>query len=311
MNPPTTLLQPSNVIRKPTSHRLRLCHAAFGFLLLPTSGLTQTIDYNAVLRDAMQHYVGDITTPVQARPIVPADEKEESTFTLSKGDVLKSVITSDATGHTTLTITFTPERRAEYNNFTENNLNKLVKFVCNGKTISEPRILGVIKGSSMEIPVNTPAEAATICESVLASLSPNELEIKQQELEAQTADVERASHTPLPNKLISDLQNALDSHDKAAFETCFNFDGANEELRKGFTQLEDEIFAMPSYYVFVQNRMDQGKAHMTKNGKNYTLNGDWTFDVGIYNSKAKSKGYVLAAGMADRKCRVLLTVEDK
>ena len=186
-----------------------------------------------------------------------------------------------------------------------------MKFVCNGEVISDPRLLSVIRGSSIEIPVNTPVEATAISESVLASLSPHELELKQQELEAQTADIERASHTPSQNKLVSDLQAALDAHDKAAFETCFNFDGANEELRKGFTQLEDEIFAMPSYYVFVQNRMDQGKAHMTKNGKNYTLNGDWTFDVGIYNSKAKSKGFVLPAGTANGKCQGLLTVEEK
>ena len=301
----------ANMVCKVAAHRLRLCHAAFCLLLLPMNALAQTVNYNAVLHDAMQHYVGDITTPIQARPIVIANDMDEATFTLSKGDVLKSVITLDATGHTTLTITFTPERRAEYNHFTENNLNELVKFVCDGKTISEPRILGVIKGSSMEIPVNTPAEAATICESVLASLSPQELELKQQELEAQTADIERASHTPSQNKLVSDLQTALDAHDKAAFETCFNFDGVNDELRKSFTQVEDEIFALPSYYVFVQNRIDEGKLHMTKDGKNYTLNGDWTFEVGIYNSKAKSKGFVLPAGMANGKCQVLLTVEDK
>ena len=75
-------------------------------------------------------------------------------------------------------------------------------------------------------------------------------------------------------------------------------------------QLEEEIFALPSYYVFVQDRIDQGKAHVTKDGKNYTLNGDWTFDVGIYE-KAKSKGFVLPAGVADGRCQILLTVEEK
>ena len=159
--------------------------------------------------------------------------------------------------------------------------------------------------------MSTPAGGASIIESTLASLSPQELELKQQELEAQTADMDHASHTPLQNKLVEDLQVALDAHDKAAFEKCFNFDGVNDELRKSFIQVEDEIFALPSYYVFVQNRTDQGKAHTTRDGKDYTLNGDWTFEVGIYNSRAKSKGLVLPAGMANGKCQVLLTVEEK
>ena len=261
----------AGVICKGASHRLWLCHAAFCLLLFPLEALAQTIDYDAVLREATKHYVGDITTPVQARPIIMAGEMDEATFILSKGDVIKSVITSDAVGHNTLNITLTPERRAEFNALTENNLNKQVKFVCDGKVVCRPRIFGIIKGTSLEIPGATAADAVFIIESTLADLSPQELEVKQQVLEAQTADMELAAHTPLQNKLVSDLQSALDTHDKSAFERCFNFDGVNEDLRKGFMQLEDEIFALPSYYVFVQNRIDQGKAHTTKDGKNYTL----------------------------------------
>ena len=261
---------------------------------------------------SMKHLLSTILTGfvLAIHPLL-AQKVDEATFTLSKGDVIKAVMMSDAAGHTTLTITFNPERRVEFNAFTENNVNKQVKFICNGKTILEPRILNATKGSSMEIPVNTPADGASIIGSTLATLSPQKLELKQQELEAQTAKAERASHDPSQNKLVDDLQVALDAHDKTAFEKCFNFDGINDELRKGFLQLEDEIFALPSFYVFVQKRMDQGKLHMTKDGKDYTLNGDWTFEVGIYNSKAKNKGFVLPAGMANGKCQVLLTVEEK
>ena len=152
----------ANVICETATRRLHLSCSAVFLLLLPTNVLAQTVDYPAVLRDAMQHYVRDITTPVQARPIVMANEKDEATFTLSKSDVIKAVMMSDAAGHTTLTITFSPERRTEFNAFTENNVHKHVKIVCDGKTILEPRILGVIKGLSMEIPVNTPADGASI-----------------------------------------------------------------------------------------------------------------------------------------------------
>ncbi len=111
-------------------------------------------------------------------------------------------------------------------------------------------------------------------------------------------------------RLVSDLTVALDAHDKVAFEKCVNLDGVDEDIRQGFKEVEDQIFAMPSYYVFAKERIDQGKAHILKDGKNYTLNGEWTFDIGIYVSKPPSKGFVIPAGMANGKCQVLLTVQE-
>ena len=241
-----------------------------------------------------------------------AQNVDETTFILLKGDIIKAVTASDAAGHNSLTITFTPEKRVEFNDFTEHNLNKVVKFVCDGKVICQPRLMSAIKGSSMEIPVNTPSNASAIAESVLANLSPLELEAEEQKLEKQTSDAEHASHNnPVRNELVSRLQHALDTDDKIAFEKCFNFDGTTDELWQGFAQIENKIFALPSYYVFDKERIDQGKLHAVKDGRNYTLNGDWTFDVGIYNSKTLCLGYVLPAGLANGKCQVLLTVEDK
>lgn len=112
-------------------------------------------------------------------------------------------------------------------------------------------------------------------------------------------------------RLVSNLTAAFDSHDRAAFEKCVNLDGVDEDIRQSFKDLEDEIFAMPSHYVFAKERIDQGKAHIVKDGKNYTLNGDWTFDIGIYVSKSPSKGFVIPAGVAKGKCQMLLTVEER
>ena len=113
-------------------------------------------------------------------------------------------------------------------------------------------------------------------------------------------------------ELVSEVNAALDTHDKAAFEKCFNHDGATEDFQRAFTDIEEKIFSLPTHYVYAEERIDKGKMHFAKDGKNYTLNGDWLFDIGIYISKPPSpRGYVLPAGMANGKCQLLITTEDK
>ncbi len=113
------------------------------------------------------------------------------------------------------------------------------------------------------------------------------------------------------DELVAQLTTALDSHDKIAFEKCVNFDGVDADVRNAFTEIETQLFALPSHYVFASDRIDKGPAHDTKDGKNYTLNGDWTFLIDIYRSKSPSTGFVLPAGIAEGKSQVLLTVEEK
>ena len=113
-------------------------------------------------------------------------------------------------------------------------------------------------------------------------------------------------------ELVSEVNAALDAHDKVAFEKCFNHDGATEGFQRALTDIEEQIFSLPTHYVYAKERIDKGKMHFAKDGKNYTLNGDWLFDIGIYISKPPSpKGYVLPAGMANGKCQLLITTEDK
>src|SRR5436309_3282240 len=56
-----------------------------------------------------------------------AQPKEESTFSLSPGDVTEATI--DTAGRTRLLLTLTPDKRAEFSSFTGRNLNKQVKIV--------------------------------------------------------------------------------------------------------------------------------------------------------------------------------------
>lgn len=113
------------------------------------------------------------------------------------------------------------------------------------------------------------------------------------------------------DQLVAQLTTALDSHDKNAFEKCVNFDGVDADDRKAFTEIENQIFALPSHYVFASDRIDTGTAHVTKDGKSYILNGDWTFLIDVYRSKSPSNGWVLPAGVANGKSQVLLSVEEK
>jgi hypothetical protein len=113
------------------------------------------------------------------------------------------------------------------------------------------------------------------------------------------------------DELVSELTIALEARDKAAFKKCWNFEGADLEQRKIYAEVEDQIFSWPTHYVLTQERSDEGKMHATHNGKNYTLNGDWSFFIDIYLSEPPSKGFVLPAGMANGKYLILLRTEEK
>ena len=89
-------------------------------------------------------------------------------------------------------------------------------------------------------------------------------------------------------ELVSEVNASLDAHDKAAFEKCFNHDGATEDFQRAFTDIEERIFSLPTHYVYAKERIDKGKMHFAKDGKDYTLNGDWLFDIGIYISNPPS-----------------------
>jgi len=96
-----------------------------------------------------------------------AQSPDDSTFSLSPGDVTEATI--GAAGGARLQVTLTPRKRAELSTFTERNLNKQVKMVVCGKLRSQPLIRERIAGPSMEIFVNSPEDAVATVKALLTS----------------------------------------------------------------------------------------------------------------------------------------------
>jgi len=96
-----------------------------------------------------------------------AQSPDDSTFSLSPGDVTEATI--GTSGRVKLEVTLTPEKRAELSAFTGRNLNKQVKIVVGGKLRSEPFIRERIAGPSMEILVNSREDAVATVKTLLTS----------------------------------------------------------------------------------------------------------------------------------------------
>ena len=96
-----------------------------------------------------------------------AQTKDESTFSLSPGDVTEATI--DTAGQTRLHLTLTPDKRAEFSEFTGRNLNKQVRIVVGGKLRSEPFIREHIAGTAMEVYVSSREDALATVKTLLTS----------------------------------------------------------------------------------------------------------------------------------------------
>lgn len=111
--------------------------------------------------------------------------------------------------------------------------------------------------------------------------------------------------------LIFDLNAALKGGDVIALARCFNVLGTDEATRLATTKILDEIIKWPAPSVAVTDREGSGRAVFARNGRNFTLNGDWTFQVHIHRSGQPNSGYVFPAGYANQECLILLAVADK
>jgi uncharacterized protein (TIGR03067 family) len=96
-----------------------------------------------------------------------AQAPDDSTFSLSPGDVTEATI--HTSGPARLQVTLTPEKREELSTFTGRNLNKQVKIVVGGKLRSEPFIRERIAGPSLEIFVSSPEDALATVKTLLTS----------------------------------------------------------------------------------------------------------------------------------------------
>lgn len=107
------------------------------------------------------------------------------------------------------------------------------------------------------------------------------------------------------------LSSALHSHDRVALAKCFNFQGTSEEERLATLGILEQIVAWPSPYLTTSERSGTGPLHVEKDGKKYTLNGDWRFQVHIYMKPPPSKGFVFPAGTSNGQFGILLTVPER
>jgi len=114
------------------------------------------------------------------------------------------------------------------------------------------------------------------------------------------------------SELLFALGSAAKSHDAAALRECFHFDGTDPELAKSIRRTIDQITTWSVPVVFTSERTGRGPLELKQNGKSYTLNGEWTFQIHIHRGPPPSKGFVFPAGLTPAgKNRILLTVEKK
>lgn len=96
-----------------------------------------------------------------------AQSPDDSTFSLSPGDVTEATI--GTAGGARLQVTLTSEKRAEFTEFTGRYVNQQVKIRVAGKLRSEPFIRERIDAPTMEIFVESPEDAAATVRSLMTS----------------------------------------------------------------------------------------------------------------------------------------------
>jgi hypothetical protein len=111
------------------------------------------------------------------------------------------------------------------------------------------------------------------------------------------------------DELIFAINIALKTKNRVALEKCFNFQGVDEKQRGALAATMDEICSWPERKVFTSDRKDHGPMELVRDGRTYTLNGDWTFQIHVHKGKLPSKGFVFPAGqLRDGQVAILVTV---
>ncbi len=94
------------------------------------------------------------------------------------------------------------------------------------------------------------------------------------------------------------LNSAVKQRDAEAILGCFDFDGVDDATRITAERAVEKICQWPTSYVFTSERSGTGPLRSERDGRVWTLNGDWQFQVHIFLKKPPSKGYVFPAGLA-------------
>lgn len=113
------------------------------------------------------------------------------------------------------------------------------------------------------------------------------------------------------DELIFSINVALKTNDRKALERCFNFEGVDEKQRAALEASIDQICSWPTRYTLVTDRKDRGPMQLVRDGKPYSMNGDWTFQIHIHKGKPPSKGFVFPAGQLSNGQFAILTIVPK
>lgn len=110
-------------------------------------------------------------------------------------------------------------------------------------------------------------------------------------------------------ELLFEVQTALKTRDYPGLAKCFEFTGVETATERSVWKVLDQIVAWPTHHVKVSDRRSSGPFEMERDGKKYTLNGDWTFQVHIHVRPPPSRGFVFPAGITkDGRTAILLSV---
>ncbi len=104
------------------------------------------------------------------------------------------------------------------------------------------------------------------------------------------------------------LETAVKEGDREALIKCFHLEGANDATKKKITRSVDQICSWPTRIVFTTERTGTGPLRVNQDGKSYTLNGEWLFQVHLFLKKPPSKGFVFPAGTSNGKYTILTIV---
>ena len=99
--------------------------------------------------------------------------------------------------------------------------------------------------------------------------------------------------------LLFELDTALKTRDGAGFAHCFNFKDTDEATRKAFIDMIGKILAWLSFDVSTTDRRERGAPVFKQGGEEYTLNGEWQYQVHIFISPRNRHGFVFPAGPVD------------
>lgn len=98
--------------------------------------------------------------------IAQAELPDLVTFMILPGQVTQAAVVLNADGHTALQITLTEEKRIDFREFTERNLDKQVKIDVNGRVLLRPVIKARISSGSLELPISSPEAGLAIARTL-------------------------------------------------------------------------------------------------------------------------------------------------